>query len=270
MRFFVVSDVHSFYSQMMTALEENGFEKNNSEHNLIICGDAFDRGHESVKMQNFLVEMLEQDRLVYVCGNHEELLLQLVKELDDIVDHIEFTHHASNGTLKTFEHLTGMTLSQIKRDPEKARKYFFNTPFVKKLLPEIVDFAEIGDFIFVHGWIPCTNNPKLAPYHINGRNYAYIENWREADEEAWRQARWVNGQKMALIHGIVEPGKTIVCGHWHCSWGHALSRNKNPESEYECFWGENVDFSPFKSKGIIAIDSCTAYTNKVNCITIDV
>lgn len=270
MRFFAVSDIHSFYTPLMNALKENGFEKDNDKHCVIVCGDAFDRGSETLEVQNFLVELQEKDRLIYICGNHEELLVDLVNDLESLSEGLEWSHHYSNGTVKTLMQLTGMTLSEIKRDPWRAKEYFANTPFVKKLAPEITDYAEIGDYIFVHGWIPCTNNPKLKPYHINGRQYEFVKDWREADCDAWRQARWVNGQEMALVRGIIEPDKTIVCGHWHCSWGHALERGVNPESQYECFYGSDANFSPFKSKGIIAIDSCVAYTKKINCIVIDV
>lgn len=43
MKFFAISDMHSFYDPMIDALDQAGFEKNNPEHTLIVCGDAFDR-----------------------------------------------------------------------------------------------------------------------------------------------------------------------------------------------------------------------------------
>ena len=63
--------------------------------------------------------------------------------------------------------------------------------------------------------------------------------------------------------GVIEEGKTIVCGHWHCSYGH---------SQYEDDGGEfdnNPNFKPYYGNGVIAIDGCTAFTGKVNCIVID-
>ena len=62
---------------------------------------------------------------------------------------------------------------------------------------------------------------------------------------------------------VVEPGKKIVCGHWHCSFGHTHYENKGGEFE------NDPDFSPYYGEGIIALDACTAFSKKVNCIVID-
>ena len=254
MKYFVVSDVHGFYSILLETLAAKGFEKDNPNHQLIICGDAFDRGKEAKQLQDFLVELLQQNRLTYICGNHEDLLIQLVYELPQIADHVEWTHHASNGTVSTLCQLTGMTVSQIKRDPWRAQRYFYNTPFYKILLKEIVDYAELGDYIFVHGWIP---------------SFAHLNDWREANSKEWREARWWNGMEMWHNKACREPNKTIVCGHWHCSWGNAMYKNNIAPTEENCF-GADADFTPFEAEGILAIDGCVAYTHKMNCVVIDI
>ena len=46
-KFFVIADVHSFYTEMKRALDVAGFEINNPDHILISCGDALDRGSQS-------------------------------------------------------------------------------------------------------------------------------------------------------------------------------------------------------------------------------
>ena len=113
-------------------------------------------------------------------------------------------------------------------------------------------------YIFVHGWIPCTTI-KLSPEHTE---YVPIPDWRNAGATLWSKARWING--MAAAHaGITETGKTIVCGHWHCSFGHAKYEGKGREFD------NDPDFSPYCAKGILAIDACTAVSGKVNCIVID-
>lgn len=38
-KYFVISDPHSFYMEMKTALFKAGFRKSNKEHILIVCGD---------------------------------------------------------------------------------------------------------------------------------------------------------------------------------------------------------------------------------------
>ena len=69
---------------------------------------------------------------------------------------------------------------------------------------------------------------------------------------------------MEMAHGgVIEKNKTIICGHWHCSYGHANYENKGGEFD------DDSDFTPYYSDGIIAIDACTAVSGKVNCIVID-
>ena len=59
------------------------------------------------------------------------------------------------------------------------------------------------------------------------------------------------------------PHKLIVCGHVHCSYGHAKLEGDGEEM------GEYANFEPHYAQGIIAIDACTSYSHKVNCIVIE-
>ena len=89
-----------------------------------------------------------------------------------------------------------------------------------------------------------------------------MPHWRDVIPSLWNKARWINGME-AAHHGILEPGKTIVCGHWHTSFGHC---------HYEGDGGEfdnKPNFAPFYDEGIIALDACTACTGKVNCIVLE-
>lgn len=57
--------------------------------------------------------------------------------------------------------------------------------------------------------------------------------------------------------------KTVVCGHRNASYGHAVLDGNGTEFE------EDADFSPYYGKKVIAIDACTAYSGKVNCIVLE-
>ena len=118
-----------------------------------------------------------------------------------------------------------------------------------------VDYVEVGDYIFVHGWIPCN------PY--NGK---IDENWRDDD---WSSARWLNGMS-AWHRGAKIPGKTIVCGHWNSSWGHSHLHQDRKEFPQKNRVNWEKSFEPFIDEGIIAIDACTAYTGFCNCLVLEV
>ena len=80
----------------------------------------------------------------------------------------------------------------------------------------MIDYYKTTHYVFTHGWIPCT------PVRIasNKMEYVPVTDWRNADKTMWDKARWINGMEAAHA-GIIEPTKTIVCGHWHCSFGHS-------------------------------------------------
>lgn len=80
----------------------------------------------------------------------------------------------------------------------------------------------------------------------------------------WVGARWRNGME-ASHYGIVEPGKTIVCGRWNCSFGHAHYENNGGK------FNINPNFDPYLhyAEGFIALDACTPISCKVNCIVVE-
>ena len=92
------------------------------------------------------------------------------------------------------------------------------------------------------------------------KSYSYITSWREADGVQWEKARWFNGIDAAQT---ADEEKTIICGHWHTSYGHRKYENKGSE------FGDDADFTPYYGPGVIGIDACTAHSGMVNCLVID-
>lgn len=259
MKYYVVADIHSFYSELETALKEKGFFEDTEPHKLIICGDLFDRGDESLKVQQFVIDLMEKDEVILIKGNHEDMLLEMVRNANrwfNLPD-IEYSHHWHNRAVKTVLDLTGLNYFDLD-NPAKVVKAIKDTPLFKKIIPAMKDYYETEHYIFVHGWIPC--------YEIDTRVFpkvlGYMDDWREAAVMEWDYARGYNGM-LAWSQGIKEPNKTIVCGHWHCSWGHCNIDGKGTE------FGKDADFTPFYGEGIIAIDTCTTLSRKVNCIVLE-
>ena len=251
MKYYVVSDVHGFYTEMMDALDKKGFFKYNLSYTLFVCGDMMDRGPEAIKMQEFMMEQFRKGDLIFVRGNHEDLMIDFIENFYKYSDRINsnFCHHVSNGTVDTACQLVGCSVYDL----EYNLKALESTPFIKELIPNSFNCFETEHYIFVHGWIPVKQDKTLS-YSMK---YSFDPNWRKGD---WEKARWFNGIDMAMKKEIIVPDKTIVCGHWHCSYGNYYYGNAKTEFS---------DFSPFISNGIIAIDACTAYSGKVNCIVLE-
>lgn len=256
MRYYVLADVHGFYSEMITALTDAGYFDNASENKLIFCGDLFDRGPEACKVQQFVIGLMAKDSVILIRGNHEDLMESLIS--DWTKGSYLYSHHQSNGTVDTVLQLTGTTKTDLISNPNAIVQNLISSPLVSTIIPSMINYYETERFIFVHGWIPC-NRFKVNAY---ADRFEAIPDWRKASAEEWSFARWVNG--MAAAHdNVIEKNKTIVCGHWHCSFGHCHYEGNGKE------FGETANYSPYNADGITAIDACTALSHKVNCLVID-
>lgn len=261
MKYYVVSDVHGFYTELKEALERAGFFTETEPCKLVVCGDVLDRGKEACLLVDFLIDLLNEDKLVYVLGNHEELLVQCLQEISrggifEIA--CGMSHHYRNGTWDTLIQLSGMKEAEALSAAGTLVASVKNSPFYKTLLPKAKDYFETPSYIFIHGWIPCKTSGQYPRYA-----YAYNPNWREAGRDDWYRARWFNGMEFACKRGIKEKEKIIICGHFHASYGHALFEGRGVD------FGKNADYTPFYADGIIAIDACTAVSKFVNCIVIE-
>lgn len=249
-KYFVVSDVHSFFNELMAALNEKGFEKDNPEHKLIVCGDLFDRGSQTVECFEFVKSL--GDRFIYVKGNHETLLEDCIEEF--YAGRVPSLHHFHNGTIKTICQFCGEN-EWIVYDPTWRDKICETMrPILDWIDEKCVNYFEVGDYIFVHGWIPC---------------YDELNDFRNSTEADWEKARWENGMAMWRYPFFRVAGKTVVCGHWHCSWGWSHIRQERKEWPQLNRKDWIKSFEPFIDDGIMAIDACTAYSGKINCIVIE-
>lgn len=265
--YFVLSDIHSFYKEMQEALLKEGFDRSNPNHIIIVCGDMLDRGDESLAVVDFFYNLLKEDRCILVRGNHEDLFENM----------IESRHFSgadiSNGTLKTLCDLQPEKMNSL------AIKHLFFEACEKydkrwdELRSNMVNYYELGKYIFVHAWIPTKTKPlKMSEYYWGGPSASrslYDPDWRNASEFEFQESRWVNGMEYADA-GIIEPGKIIVCGHWHSSYGNV--RKKYPNKSYQFYKDHEFNkkddslFDIYYGNGIIAIDACTAYTKRCNCL----
>ena len=232
----------------MKALNDAGFDPNNDEHKIVVCGDLFDRMSESQKVYEFAKEMIEKDKMIYILGNHERLLL------DCLDRQYALSHDWSNGTVQTI-----LDLAPNAKTFNVACAVVYDK--IKPLIDKTVNYVETTRFVMCHGFIPVNCDDPFPPYYRRGRKFTKMENWREASQHQWDDATWLNSYEMVDQGFGIE--KTIIAGHWHCSYGR-YQKNEGPE------FGEDADFSPFYyDDKLIMIDTCTAYSHKVNCLVLE-
>lgn len=264
MKIFAVSDIHSFFTPLKTALDEKGFEPNNSEHLLVVCGDVFDRGPDSKQVYKFLNGLTN---VVLVRGNHEDLLEEVWQR-----GYCQ-SHDISNGTLRTINDMFAKETDYELHDAIKLSEQVLRPFFYK-----YVNYFETKSYVFVHGWIPCDKYSGFRPWYQNNRSFEYRPDWRDSNDVEWESARWINGISAGYVkkNPVLEPGKTIICGHWHCSYAHywkavrdAIAGGKSAFDVEVDEFGDSAIWEPFKADGIIAIDRCTAHTGEVNVIVLE-
>ena len=250
---FCLADVHSFYDEMIEALNEEGYDINNPDHIIIHCGDLLDRGPKPIECLKF-INNIPDNRKILIRGNHEDLL-------EEVFDRGKFLwHDIQNGTMKTIYKIANIDRWENDFSDYMAITKCMENDEVKKYLNSLVDFFELENYIFVHGWLPEVGKDNL----ILSLKY---DNWREGD---WKKAGWLNGMEQ-WSHGRILKNKTVVCGHWHTSWGHSRLHNLGVEFKNKYTDSEKEEhFEPFIDNGIIALDACAVYSGKINCHTIEI
>ena len=239
MKLFCCSDIHSFLRPLKKALDEAGFDKDNPDHYLLVCGDCFDRGPESEELLYFLMSL---ERKILVKGNHDLLLR------DCCMREFPYSYDVSNGTVKTINDIGGA--GEGYPFDKCCENTWNRTAAYRDLL---VNYFETENYIFVHSWVPLER--------IGYDRYTYIEDWRNADDVEWNDAMW--GNPFAKVEqGLNQTGKVLIFGHWHTSWPRHHWEGK---SEFE----DDADFSPYFGKGFIALDAATALTNQVNVVVLE-
>lgn len=243
-KFFVISDVHSYYNEMRKALDDAGFDPENETNWLISCGDEWDRGPDPVNVMKYLISL---PRKVLIKGNHTQLFIDLCER------EYPYSYDKSNGTVRTvyqlglsndFPQACGIALT-------RARQFINNQ----------INYFETKNYIFVHSWVPLINKDGLPAHYTSNRNFEFNSDWRNASQEEWNEAMWGNPFDLAE-QGLNKTGKIIVFGHWHCSTGWSKTEGRSEfddDAKYDIFHGDNY----------ISIDACTARSGKCNVLVLE-
>lgn len=235
-RIFAVSDIHGHAGLLERALTSAGFEVGNENHLLVGCGDYFDRGVENVEVLELLTAIPNK---VLVRGNHEDMLERaLYRRRLSATD-------VYNGTDVTVESFFGAQSIDPNGElvlDEKIKQR------VLAFTGGTVNFFETERFVFVHGWIP-------LEYEEAGLRVR--EDWRDAPEEDWGRARFLEWHKLYGL-GLGVPGKRVVCGHRSAAYACRFDDTRE-ERDTQPFWGD----------GMVAIDSGTVRSGRVHVLVVE-
>lgn len=283
-KYFVISDTHSFNKIMRASLRSSGFDKKNPNHILIVCGDIFDRGDDSIGVYNFL-RSIPKKRCILIRGNHESLYFSLLKK------NYPESHDFSNGTVQTFCQIAGYD-SDTVYDLRYGQRIIYGSYFDREEIDPVcqdlwysiredvkkseitkwlqskqwINYYELDNYIFVHSFIPLIFegdrglSEDYCLYYGWTQYFKEKSNWRDATDDEWETASWGCPYKFfdaGLFNQELEKNKILVCGHYRCSEfnEHYLNRLE----DHKIYFGKNL----------IAIDATTARSNQVNVLVID-
>lgn len=131
-RIFVIGDIHGCYERLKTLLKKLHIKNNDM---LIFLGDYIDRGTDSKKVVEEVINLKSQYHIITLLGNHEKMLLDILQKSLPIET---WLFNGGETTLLSY----GIKKYNISSDlfpPEHIE-------FFKSLLP----YYEMDNYIFVH------------------------------------------------------------------------------------------------------------------------
>ena len=192
MKYFVVSDVHGQFNQMIIALADAGFEARNENHTLITLGDMFDRGPKSKEIYHYLISL---DRVINIHGNHDKFLMDfLAQPFNDKA----FFNAYHNGVAATYASLANITKTKALRllsdDPQYlAAENNKHNKGIYRWLMDMPLYHETETHILVHA----------------GLSDDTTKDWRNS---TYKEFTWQHDFMLKYTDHI---DKTIVFGHMH-------------------------------------------------------
>lgn len=274
----VVSDIHGFYDVLINDLNKVGYTEDDNSL-LIICGDYFDRGLQSLEVYNYIKRLSDEGKAICIRGNHESFIQSFLEGEDCSFN------FAYNGFNKTINSFLGDTLAwdtfltYLVNFKDQAPIVYGDR--VKPLLGDPFSIpTEVVFDVFQEYVREKINNehPELLqwlkerPYYYETKNYIFThasidgscKDWHNPEFikyegiTSWESLTWDNG----TFYGkeIKNTNKIIVCGHYHTD-GIREKFNLDSSGTNEILYS--------KDGHKIFIDTCTPLTRRVNVLTIN-
>lgn len=260
-KYFICSDIHGDYEALSKALEDNKFDFTNESHILVVAGDIFDRGEDSVRVYELLKELTDKKRAIVLQGNHHKMFIEFLQKKDY---NLCFFNHKYNGMRTTIDDFLHQTHSWImwieyRHTDEEQRKMTdsdFNEEWINyvnssadeinKEYPELLpwlenlpDYLELKNSIITHGM-------------IDGR----ATDWRKP-RMGWDNCHWAKPEDAAYLYNST--GKHIYLGHIDSDTiRETLHLQKD---NYSLFTRDAGD--------VTYLDSCTILTHHLNMVVIE-
>jgi len=258
MKYFVCSDIHGDWKAFQKSIKACQYDKDNSNHQLIVIGDLFGRATDSsqdiLNLYYYLTKDVHVNTPIIIHGNHENILeIAMKRGYCDSLD-------VYNGEDKTVAALGGVTRYEARTHYGVQQAWEQHPEFVH-WLESLPHYYETENFIFTHGTLPLLWNNLDDADEI-------VDDWRKADAIDWVVAEWAETdewidkvERCNCVDRLLN-GKTLVFGHWGTFLLRGIEDNIQPARGDCDIW--------FSADGhYIGLDGTTALSHQVNMLVID-
>jgi serine/threonine protein phosphatase 1 len=255
---YFISDMHGNYDATIKALKDSKYDENNPNHLLIVLGDFTDRGTQSLALYKYLYRLTKENKAIVIAGNHT---LFFIKFLRGSVSPFNYINNGLRETIADFWHRTApfeswclleggcdMTQESYVKWAEICRNDINEEyPELLPWLESLPRYFESKHYIGVHGAI----DTKVDDWH---HPHCLLYNFRDWDALDFNDGSFFG-------EAIKNTDKTVVIGHFataHLREMYGLDFEKDPNEIL------------YRDDGrVIAIDTCTIRSNRVNVLAIE-
>jgi len=234
-KYFVLSDIHGHFTEMLFALSEKDYDSENQHHHLIVIGDMFDRGEQSKEVLEYLYNLHKEMKATIIIGNHDNFLIELLNG-EYSKAYFNMKH---NGLSKTIESLTNKKTGKLRNLKYLKEDILNKYPYLHDWLKSLPLFYELGDYIFAHGGIDNKHG-----------------DWRNNTRRSFIWSREVELERIE--------GKTVVSGH------HRVPCIRYPGEDYKKLFKNNPEaFDILELEGKILIDGYVEVSKRINVLVFE-
>lgn len=262
-KIFAVSDIHNEYDALINALNEAGFDENNPDHLLVSIGDAFDRGSSAIAVYEYLKRLSDKGSAIVLKGNHTGFFINYLNGTS--FDPFNYLYNGTDETLADFigrskpfeswclidKKIDNPTFGDFANWIAEAREEInYSYPELLEWLNTRPYYLETTNYIFTHGAIDTNATDWHKPHCMR---YHYID---------WEALMWDDGSFFGKE--INNTDKTVVIGHFGAKhlremWPQLIKKDT----------GDKYDILTRDDGKVIAIDTTSNYTHRVNVLVIE-
>lgn len=206
---FVLSDIHGCADELEALLKKIPLIKGSQ---IIFLGDYVDRGPNSKKVIDIILDLKTKYEVIALKGNHEKMFLDFLRN-KDTPEALSFIYNGGGATLASYS------------DPKTGQYEIPKTHI--KFFDSLKLYYETDDYIFVHAGLPNVEIQDLGKRDYENTFLWVRDNFFKSD------FKW----EKLIIHGHtcveeVEQTKKRINIDTACAYGGKLTALQLPEMEF--------------------------------------